>query len=120
MSFRPKNLPKKTQQEEDYHRQLVDENRRRYVKFLKEKHDEERKIKEIQDKKKKKVRYLQEVWKNEILPFWSKKKQDQNYMKRYFYEGIPTCYRGKVWLLSIGNNFSITPEYYEIEVKKAM
>lgn len=120
LSFRPKNLPKKTEQEEYYHRKLVEENRKRYIKFLKEKQEEERKIKEKQDKKKLKLKKLQEVWENEILPNWFKKKRDYNYIKKYFYEGIPTSLRGRVWLLCIGNNFSITPEYYEIEVKKAV
>lgn len=120
MSFRPKNLPKKTAQEEDYHRKLVEDNRKRYVKLLKDKQDEERRIKEKMDRKKQKNKQLQEIWTTQILPNWFKKKKDYNYIKRYFYEGIPQVYRGKVWLLSIGNNFSITPEYYDIEVKKAM
>jgi alpha-tubulin suppressor-like RCC1 family protein len=120
LSFRPKNLPKKTQQEEDYHRKLVEDNRKRYMRFLKDKHEEERRIKDKQDRKKLKLKKLQEVWENEILPNWFKKKRDYNYIKKYFYEGIPTSLRGRVWLLCIGNNFSITPEYYEIEVKKAV
>ena len=66
------------------------------------------------------MKKLQEVWENEILPNWFKKKRDYNYIKKYFYEGIPTSLGGRVWLLCIGNNFSITPEYYEIEVKKAV
>jgi hypothetical protein len=120
MSFRPKNLPKKTPQEENYHRKLVEENRKKYMKFLKEKQQEERKMKALIEKRKQKSKKLQEEWENNILPNWFTKKKDPNFLKKYFYEGIPTNLRGKIWLLSIGNNFSITPDYYEIEVKKAI
>lgn len=120
MTFRPKNLPKKTSEEEYYHRRLVEENRRRYMQVLKDKQEEERKLKEKLDRKKRKAKMLQGIWEKDILPHWFKKKKEYNYMKKYFYEGIPQIYRGRVWLLSIGNNFSITPEYYDIEVKKAM
>jgi hypothetical protein len=98
----------------------VEENRKRYMRFLKEKQEEEKKMKDKIDKKKQKFKQLQETWDKEIFPNWFKKKKDYNYMKKYFYEGIPANYRGKVWLLCIGNTFSITPEYYDIELKKAM
>jgi hypothetical protein len=120
MSFRPKNLPKKTPQEESYHRKLVEENRKKYVKFLKEKQEEEKKMKAIIEKRKLKCKKLQEEWENQILPNWVTKKNDQNFLKKYFYDGIPANLRGKIWLLCIGNNFSITHEYYDIEVKKAI
>lgn len=120
MSFRPKNLPKKSHEEEEYHRRLVEENRKRYLSLMKEKQDEERRQKEKIDKKKQKLKKLQEIWENDILPNWFRKKNEYAYLKRYIYEGVPNNLRGKVWLLCIGNNFSITREYYEIEVKKAM
>jgi len=120
MSFRPKNLPKKTPQEESYHRKLVEENRKKYMKFLKEKQEEEKKMKALIEKRKLKSKKLQEEWENLILPNWVTKKKDQNFLKKYFYEGIPANLRGKIWLLCIGNNFSITHEYYDIEVKKAI
>ena len=120
VSFRPKNLPKKTPQEEEYHRKLVEDNRKRYMKFLRDKHEEDKRQKEKIDKKKEQVKKLQIYWENEILPNWFKKRKDMNSLRKYFYEGIPNNYRGRVWLMCIGNNFSITPEYYEIEVKKAV
>ena len=61
-----------------------------------------------------------EVWETDILPNWFKKKNDYNYLKKYFYEGIPTNLRGRIWLRCIGNSFSINTDYYEIEVKKAV
>ena len=37
MSFRPSNLPPKTEEEEKLHQKLVEENRKQYVRKLKEK-----------------------------------------------------------------------------------
>ncbi len=120
MSFRPTNLPKKTHQEEEYHRKLVEENRKRYIQMLKEKQDKERKIKEKEEQKRIKTKKNLDIWENEILPNWPVNKKKLTNLKKYFLEGLPTCLRGKIWLLCIGNNFSITRDYYEIEVKKAM
>jgi hypothetical protein len=41
-------------------------------------------------------------------------------IKKYFYEGIPNIIRGKIWSLCIGNKFSITKEFYDIEAKKSI
>lgn len=120
VSFRPKNLPKKSPEEENYHRKLVEENRKNYMKLIKEKKEKEKRLKALEEKKKRKAKQLLETWQQEILPYWYKKKNDINYLRKYFYEGVPVSLRGNIWLLCIGNNFSITREYYEIEVKKAM
>ena len=48
-----------------------------------------------------------------------KMKNSKN-IKKYFYEGIPTSTRGKIWALCIGNKFSITKEYYDIEANKSI
>jgi len=120
MSFRPKNLPKKTLQEEEYHRKLVEENRKRYIQMLKDKQDVERRIKELEEKKRINLKKNLDIWENDIIPNWSIKKKNLQNLKKYFLEGLPTSLRGKIWLMCIGNNFSITRDYYEIEVKKAM
>ena len=90
------------------------------MKYIKEKQDQEKKLKAIEEKKKLKAKKLYDIWVNDILPVWYKRKNDLNYLRKYFYEGVPLSLRGNVWLLCIGNSFSITREYYEIEVKKAM
>ena len=59
---------------------------------------------------------LSKIWLNEILPNWSERKKDKN-IKEYFYQGLPDNVRGRVWMLCLGNKFSITKEYYEIQVK---
>lgn len=120
LTFRPKNLPRKTPEEEKYHRQLVEENRKKYIKFLQEKQEKERQEKEKIEQKKEKTKKLQEIWERNVLPIWIKKKRDYSYIRKLFVQGIPTNLRGKVWLLCIGNHFSITREYYDIEFKKSM
>jgi hypothetical protein len=52
LSFRPKNLPKKSKEEEEYHRRLVEENRKIYLESIKQKQLKEQKIKEKEKLKK--------------------------------------------------------------------
>lgn len=121
ISFRPKNLPKKTLEEEMYHRRLVEKNRQAYAQKIKMINQQNEKRKMLLDKKKQIQSEQLRFWENEILPNWNLFKKDKiRTLKKYIYLGIPTSIRGKVWLLSIGNLFSITKEYYEIEVRKAM
>ena len=58
-------------------------------------------------------------WLKEIIPNWTIMKSNKNF-EHYFYEGVPPTIRGQVWLLSVGNKFSITRDYYNIEVKKSI
>lgn len=121
LSFRPKNLPKKSKEEEIYHRRLVEENKRKYEEHLESKKKEEIKRTKLIKKKKDRQNELERIWIEDILPNWYKYSINKNFsIIKYFYEGIPSSVRGKVWLMCLGNKFSITSEYYEIEVKKAI
>jgi hypothetical protein len=120
LSFRPKNLPKKTPQEEEYHRRLVEENRRMYIKMLREKQEQERRTRIRIEQRKERMKKLLTKWEVDILPAWFKYRSEIGTIRSLFYYGLPSPLRGKIWLLCIGNNFSITPEYYEIELKKGM
>ena len=119
ISFRPKNLPKKTPAEEEYHRSLVEQNRKLYLSHLKEKQLKEQRIKQRIKEKKEKMTKLTNIWNNELLPHWNDLK-DKKAIKKYFYYGLPDVLRGKIWLLCLGNTFSITMDYYNIEVKNAI
>jgi hypothetical protein len=119
ISFRPKNLPKKTPREEEYHRQLVALNRRQYVESMKLKQDKEKKFKMKQEAKKQKENELLYTWNHNILPNWYNIKHTKSF-NNYFYLGLPNCIRGKIWILCLGNAFSITLDYYNIEVRKAI
>jgi hypothetical protein len=70
------------------------------------------------EKKKIKMQKLSQIWINEIIPKWTEKRKE-NKIKEYFYMGLPDNVRGKVWMLCLGNRFSITKEYYEIQVKNS-
>ena len=118
LTFRPKNLPKKSKEEEEYHRKLVEENRKLYLESLHKKQMKELEYKKRLEKKMIKMEKLSKIWVNEIIPNWTEKKKDKK-IKEYFYMGLPDNVRGKVWMLCLGNRFSITKEYYEIQVKNS-
>ena len=85
-------------------------------KKIKKKIKKKRKEEEDEEKKLIMQQKLSKIWLNEILPNWSERKKDKN-IKEYFYQGLPDNVRGRVWMLCLGNKFSITKEYYEIQVK---
>jgi hypothetical protein len=119
LTFRPKNLPQKSKKEEEYHRKLVEENRKLYLEKIKEKQEKEKKYKEKLLERKNKQKILNKIWQENLIPNWYKIKKSPE-TKKYFYEGLPDNIRGKIWILCLGNKFSITKEYYDIEVKKSL
>ena len=118
LTFRPKNLPKKSKEEEEYHRKLVEENRKLYLESLQKKQMKEMEYKKRLEKKKIKMQKLSQMWINEIIPKWTEKRKDKK-IKEFFYMGLPDNVRGRIWMLCLGNRFSITKEYYEIQVKNS-
>jgi len=119
LSFRPINLPPKSKEEEDFHRELVLQNRKMYINLLKQKQELEKSNLQNLEQKHQQQKIKAEFWINKIIPNWSKMKNNKN-IKQYFYEGIPNIIRGKIWSLCIGNKFSITKEFYDIEAKKSI
>ena len=119
LSFRPNNLPKKSKEEESLHRKMVYQNRQLYFNLLKKKQETEEANIKIMEEKHNQQKIKAEFWNTKIIPNWSKMKNSKN-IKKYFYEGIPNTTRGKVWALCIGNKFSITKEYYDIEANKSI
>ena len=119
LSFRPKNLPPKSKEEEKLHREMVHQNRQMYLYLLKQKKAQEEENIKLMEEKHLKDKLKAEFWNTKIIPYWSKMKNSKN-IKKYFYEGIPTSTRGKIWALCIGNKFSITKEYYDIEANKSI
>ena len=118
LTFRPKNLPKKTKEEEEYHRKLVEENRKLYLESLHKKQLKELEYKKRLEKRMIKMQKMSQIWINEIIPNWTEKRKDKK-IKEYFYMGLPDNVRGRVWMFCLGNRFSITKEYYEIQVKNS-
>ncbi|XP_043110027.1 TBC1 domain family member 12 isoform X2 [Puntigrus tetrazona] len=115
---RPSNLPAKSEEEAQRHRQEYDE----MVAEAKK-----RELKEAQKKKKQmKERFKQEesianamvVWNNEILPNWESMRGTRR-VRDLWWQGLPPNVRGKVWSLAIGNELNITSDLYEIFLSRA-
>ena len=119
LSFRPKNLPKKSKEEEEYHRKLVEENRKLYLESIHQKHLKEMEYRKRLEKKLIKQQELSKVWVKDLIPNWSKIRKDKK-IKEYFYMGLPPSVRGRIWMLCLGNKFSITKEYYQIQVNNSI
>ncbi|XP_058649596.1 TBC1 domain family member 12 isoform X3 [Onychostoma macrolepis] len=115
---RPANLPAKSEEEAQRHRQEYDE----MVAEAKK-----RELKEAQKKKKQmKERFKQEesivnamvVWNNEILPNWESMRGTRR-VRDLWWQGLPPNVRGKVWSLAIGNELNITSDLYDIFLSRA-
>ncbi|XP_036384567.1 TBC1 domain family member 12 isoform X1 [Megalops cyprinoides] len=115
---RPANLPAKSAEEAQRHRQEYDE----MVAEAKK-----REMKEAQRKKRQmKERFKQEeiianamvIWNTEILPNWESMRNTRR-VRDLWWQGLPPSVRGKVWSLAIGNELNITHELYEIFLSRA-
>ncbi|XP_016343430.1 TBC1 domain family member 12-like isoform X1 [Sinocyclocheilus anshuiensis] len=115
---RPPNLPAKSEEESQRHRQEYSE----MVAGAKR-----REMKEAQKKKRQlKERYRQEenianamvIWNMEVLPNWESMRNTRR-VRDLWWQGVPPSVRGKVWSLAIGNELNITPELYEIFLSRA-
>ncbi|KAG7328735.1 hypothetical protein KOW79_008679 [Hemibagrus wyckioides] len=115
---RPANLPAKSEEEAQRHRQQYNE----MMAGAKR-----RELKEAQRKKKQmKERHRQEesiaravvVWNTEILPNWENVRNTRR-VRELWWQGLPPSIRGKIWSLAIGNELNITPELYEIFLSRA-
>ncbi|XP_048407132.1 TBC1 domain family member 12 isoform X2 [Stegostoma tigrinum] len=115
---RPANLPAKSAEEAQRHRQEYDE----MVAEAKK-----REIKEAQRRKRiMKERFRQEesiahamiIWNTDILPNWETIRNTRK-VRELWWQGIPPSVRGKVWSLAVGNELNITHELYEIFLSRA-
>ncbi|XP_052001998.1 TBC1 domain family member 12 [Xyrauchen texanus] len=115
---RPANLPAKSEEESQRHRQEYSE----MVAGAKR-----RELKEAQKKKRQmKERYRQEenianamvIWNTEVLPNWESMHNTRR-VRELWWQGVPPSVRGKVWSLAVGNELNITPELYEIFLSRA-
>ncbi|XP_046888318.1 TBC1 domain family member 12 isoform X3 [Hypomesus transpacificus] len=115
---RPANLPAKSVEEAQRHRQ-------EYEEMVAE--AKKRELKEAQKKQKMiKERLKQEegianamlVWNNDILPHWDSMKNTRR-ARELWWQGLPPNVRGRVWSLAISNELNITPELYQIFLSRA-
>nr|XP_002742357.2 PREDICTED: TBC1 domain family member 14-like [Saccoglossus kowalevskii] len=110
---RPQNLPAKSPEEEQKHKQQYQE----MIACAKKK--EIRDAKQNLKKMAEQVKYEDNVatnlltWNSELLPHWENVKHSKK-TRDIWWNGVPPGARGKVWLLAIGNELNITHELFEI------
>ncbi|XP_026171165.1 TBC1 domain family member 12-like isoform X1 [Mastacembelus armatus] len=115
---RPPNLPAKSAEETQRHRQQYEQ----MVAGAKR-----RELKEAQRRQQQmKERFRQEevisnatlVWNQHILPHWDTTKSSRR-AQELWWGGLPPSVRGRIWSLAIGNELNITAELYEIFLSRA-
>ncbi len=116
-TFRPGNLPPKTEEEEKLHMRLVEENRKQYIKKVKEREKGLEKKRIEQDRKDKRMQEMKSIWERDILPNWDQVKRTKR-VRELWIEGLPPVVRGKVWYYAFGNRNSISKDLYYIMADK--
>ncbi|XP_040885572.1 TBC1 domain family member 12-like isoform X2 [Toxotes jaculatrix] len=115
---RPPNLPTKSAEETQRHRQQYEQ----MVAGAKR-----RELKEAQRRQQQmKERFRQEevissatlVWNQHILPHWDTMRWSRR-ARDLWWGGLPPSVRGRVWSLAISNELNITAELYEIFLSRA-
>ncbi|XP_056222531.1 TBC1 domain family member 12-like isoform X3 [Seriola aureovittata] len=115
---RPPNLPAKSAEETQRHRQQYEQ----MVAGAKR-----RELKEAQRRQQQmKERFRQEeeisnatmVWNQHILPHWESMRSSRR-AQDLWWGGLPSSIRGRVWCLAISNELNITAELYEIFLSRA-
>ncbi|XP_056152952.1 TBC1 domain family member 12 [Lampris incognitus] len=115
---RPANLPAKSVEEAQRHRQQYDEMVAEAKKReLKEAQRKQRQMKE-RFKQEESIANAMVVWNTEILPHWDTMKSSRR-ARELWWQGLPPNVRGRVWSLAIGNELNITPELYGIFLSRA-
>lgn len=115
---RPSNLPAKSQDEEQKHRQEYQQ----MVAAARKKELKEAKLRKKQLQRQLKVEEqlanAARIWNSEILPKWDVLKTSRK-ARDLWWQGIPPSVRGKVWKLAIGNDLNVTHQLYSICLARA-
>ncbi|XP_076034464.1 TBC1 domain family member 12-like isoform X2 [Oratosquilla oratoria] len=118
MENRPSSLPAKTTKEQQKHDQEYQE----MVTAAKKKEQKEakarRKAQVAQLKQEEQVSSAVAVWNNEIIPKWDTMHSHKR-CQDLWWQGLPSCVRGKIWRLSIRNELNITPQLYNICLQRS-
>uniref|UniRef100_A0A6A7G0G3 TBC1 domain family member 14 n=1 Tax=Hirondellea gigas TaxID=1518452 RepID=A0A6A7G0G3_9CRUS len=118
MESRPGNLPAKSQHECQQHRQqyqvLLEYNKR------KEQQQQQHLQQQLQSRLRQEAETAHNVavWTEDVIPQWSSKR-DSKKCRELWWKGVPSCVRGKVWQLAIGNQLNVSPHLYHMLKKRA-
>ncbi|KAJ9592631.1 hypothetical protein L9F63_015704, partial [Diploptera punctata] len=115
---RPSNLPAKSQDEEQKHRQeyeqMVEAARKKELKEAKQRKKQLQRQLKVEEQ----LANAARIWNNEILPKWDLMKSSRK-ARDLWWQGIPPAVRGKVWKLAIGNDLNVTHQLYNICLSRA-
>lgn len=115
---RPANLPAKSVEETQRHKQEYEE----MVAGAKRREMKDAQKKKLQMKERHRhedsISNAMVIWNTEILPHWDSVKGSRR-VRELWWQGLPPSVRGRVWSLAIGNELNITPELYEIFLSRA-
>ncbi|CAL4141674.1 unnamed protein product [Meganyctiphanes norvegica] len=59
------------------------------------------------------------TWNNQILPKWDAMRNHKK-CRELWWLGLPSCVRGKIWKLAIGNDLNINKQLYTIMVQRSI
>ncbi|XP_063591940.1 TBC1 domain family member 14-like [Penaeus indicus] len=119
MENRPTSLPAKTAYEQLKHKQeyqqMVSAAKKKELKEAKER----KKAQASQQRLEEQMAAAVTTWNVEILPKWDTMHTHKK-CRELWWQGLPSCVRGKVWKLAIGNDLNITPQLYTIMVQRSV
>ncbi|XP_037318990.2 TBC1 domain family member 12-like isoform X2 [Pungitius pungitius] len=115
---RPPNLPAKSAEETQRHRQqyedMVAEARRMELKEAQRRQQQ----KEERFRQEEEISNTSLVWNQHILPHWDAMRSSRR-ARDLWWGGLPPSVRGWVWSLAVGNELNITAELYQIFLSRA-
>lgn len=115
---RPPNLPAKSAEETQRHRQqyedMVAEAKRMELKEAQRRQQQ----KEERFRQEEEISNTSLVWNQHILPRWDAMRSSRR-ARDLWWGGLPPSVRGRVWSLAVGNELNITAELYQIFLSRA-
>ncbi|XP_077598384.1 TBC1 domain family member 14 isoform X2 [Stigmatopora nigra] len=118
LEARPANLPAKSTEEAEKHRQeyqeMVAEAKKRELK------EAQKRKKQLEERCKveESIGSAAHTWNRHILPNWTSMSGTRR-ARELWWRGIPPSVRGKVWSLAMGNELNITHDLYRICLARA-
>lgn len=119
MENRPNNLPAKTAHEQLKHKQeyqqMVSAAKKKELREAKERKKAQANLQRQEEQ----LAAAVATWNNDFLPKWETMHTHKK-CRELWWHGLPSCVRGKVWKMAIGNELNVTAQLYNIMVQRSM
>ncbi|KAK7066370.1 hypothetical protein SK128_001112 [Halocaridina rubra] len=119
MENRPNNLPAKTAYEQLKHKQeyqqMVSAAKKKELREAKERKKAQANLQRQEEQ----LASAVAMWNNEFLPKWETMHTHKK-CRELWWQGLPSCVRGRVWKMAIGNELNVTPQLYGIMVQRSV